>query len=91
MSRRGISTLMERQIIELRQQGKSIRSITLALKIGRNTVRRVLRSVANKKINEAQLENSEEESIPWDEICKKRSLGYTVKVLHESYCGNKLS
>ncbi len=82
---------MERQIIELRQQGKSIRSITLALKVGRNTVRRVLRSLANKKINEAQLENSEEESIPWDEICKKRSLGYTVKVLHESYCGNKLS
>ena len=44
-----VSDEMEKQVLELQHQGKTIRKIANALKVSRNTVRRILRESGKKK------------------------------------------
>ena len=94
MSRKGISIYMEKQILELKQQGKKIKSIARVLGISRNTVRRVFRKNEEIKKSSEELKPAKQEwhsALNWEEICKKRGQGYTVQQLHKNYAANLAS
>ena len=91
-----ISERMIKQIQELRDSGHSIRKITEALKISRNTVRRYLRQ--EREDRQPQAEPGQEMAatpdpppptwrsvLPWDEIVNQRVSGVSAKALYEEY------
>lgn len=75
-----VSVEMEAQVLELKKQGKTIRKIARALKVSRNTVRRVLRESGKEK--EVKKVPLWARGIDWEKIQNEKSRGATIKVLH---------
>lgn len=87
MALRRTSIVMQNQILELQQQGHSIRKIASALNISRNTVRSILRSELPFKEDSPQPQilgtASAEPTINWQKIADSFNKGVPLKVLHQ--------
>jgi transposase len=78
-----VSTEMQKQVVELQAQGKTIRKIAKSLKLSRNTVRRILRE--SKKPEEIKRIPLWAKSIDWEKVKKEEGRGVTLKVLKDEH------
>ena len=72
------------QIIELKNQGKSIRKIAESLDLARNTIRRYLRESEALK-PQPSTRPKWTLSLDWDELVKKHQSGIQINQLYEEY------
>lgn len=79
---KGKSQAMIDQIRRMQAEGHSIKKITLALKVSRNTVRRYLRTEEPSQSPEAQKPRLEE-SIDWEMVASEIKRGRPVKRIYE--------
>lgn len=80
------SVAMQNQVYELFDRGHKIRAISRSLLISRNTVRSILkrREVgAGQKL--ANLVQSDQAGLNWEEISKERAKGICFKILHQEH------
>lgn len=84
-----VSTLMQKQILELRGQGKSARQIAKILKVGRNTVRRVLERNQVVPVGAGQPEWSQ--GIDWQKVHLEVSRGVQLNILAREFAEGKVS
>ena len=69
--------------MELQHQGKTIRKIANALKVSRNTVRRILRESGKEK--EVKKVPLWARSIDWEKVKKEEGRGATLKILRTEF------
>lgn len=80
------SVAMQNQIYELFDKGHKLRAIARILKIGRNTVRRVLKlRESSSEANPASLAPQDSSALNWPEIVQERARGICLKVLHAEH------
>ncbi len=78
-----VSDEMEKQVLELQHQGKTIRKIANALKVSRNTVRRISRESGKEK--EVKKVPLWARSIDWEKVKKEEGRGATLKILRTEF------
>ena len=78
-----VSKKMQDQVLELQRQGKKIRKIARALKLSRNTVRRILReSEETPAVKRIPLWAK---GVDWAKVQREESSGVTLKVLQSEF------
>ena len=80
-----ISVPMKEQIRHLYLAGYSLRGISRALKLSRNTVRKYLRLGCEEKSLAKPRARRWSDSIDWELLAKKRKQGVTIKQLHHDH------
>lgn len=88
MSRKGTSFVMKQQIKEMLSQGVPIRKIALALKISRNTIRRIIR-IPEQEDRAPQIALAPLPAwlaaMPVQALVEKRRKGRSIKALYQEY------
>jgi transposase len=80
------SVAMQKQFYELFDKGHKIRAIARTLKIGRNTVRRILKlRESPSATNLSPLAPQDSSAINWAEVIKERARGICLKVLQAEH------
>lgn len=89
MARNGTSIAMQQQIQIMKSQGKSLRRISKALGISRNTVRAHLRDDVNAEDRDdgvrATIIDAWTTAVDWEVVVKARKAGRTIKQLHTDH------
>lgn len=94
MARNGTSIAMQQQILIMKSQGKSLRGISKALGVSRNTVRAFLRDEPKSKVGDAgigvaavavTIVRGWTAAVNWDAVLKARKAGRTIKQLHTDH------
>jgi transposase len=86
---RKVSVAMQEQILKLRSQGRSERSIARTLKIGRNTVRDVIKRGAVVAMGSTQPEWAK--TINWEKVHLEVSRGVQLNILAAELAGDAIS
>jgi transposase len=76
---------MKDQIRKLYLAGYSLRGISKALKLSRNTVRKYLRTGCEQAESKKASQPSWAEALDWKMIAQKRQQGVSIKQLHSAY------
>ena len=89
MARNGTSSAMQQQILIMKSQGKSLRGISAALGVSRNTVRAYLRADAAHADADgsmvATIVDVWTAAVDWEAVAKARKAGRTIKQLHADH------
>ncbi len=84
-----VSVAMQKQILELHAQGMTSRAIAKALKVGRNTIKRVIN---NKNIVEpGAVDPAWAKSIDWAKVKLEASRGVQMNILAREHAGDVIS
>ena len=84
-----VSVLMQKQIFELHSKGYSSRRIAQTLKVGRNTIRRVLARGEVAPVGAPEPDWSK--AIDWEKVRLLASQGVQFNILARDYAGDRIS
>ena len=84
-----VSTSMQKQILELHAQGMTARKIAKTLKVGRNTVRAILKR--GEVIAAGAIFPEWAKSIDWEKVRLEVAKGVPMNILAREHAGDKIS
>ena len=84
-----VSIAMQKQVLELHSQGVPARKIAKTLKVGRNTVRRIIER--GELLAPGAIEPEWSKSIDWEKIKLDVSRGTQLNILAREHAGDKIS
>ena len=84
-----VSIPMQKQILELHSQGMKARKIAKVLKVGRNTIRRIIER--GDLIAAGAIEPAWSKSIDWEKVRLEVSRGVQLNILAREHAGQAIS